>query len=81
MIGFVTWPPRKKWPSDKANHTCYKLLYVIQGVENSFGKVTSWPQSFWSHMPVNNVASDWPRTFLHPRCFCLAFEMPSPCSY
>ena len=22
---------------------CYKLLYVIQGVENSFGKVTSWP--------------------------------------
>ena len=27
----------------------------IQGGENSFGKVTSWPQSFWSHMPVNNV--------------------------
>ena len=23
-------------------------------------------------MPVCNVASDWPRTFLHPRCFCLA---------
>ena len=24
---------------------CYKLFYVIQGVENSFrGKVTSWPQ-------------------------------------
>ena len=23
---------------------CYKLLYVIQGVENSVGKVTSWPQ-------------------------------------
>ena len=23
---------------------CYKLLYVIQGVENKFGKVTSWPQ-------------------------------------
>ena len=22
-------------------------------------------------MPVNNVASDWPCTFLHPRCFCL----------
>ena len=50
---------------------CYKLLYVtvIQGVENSFGKVTSWPQlilEFWLHMPVNNVASDWPRTFLCP---------------
>ena len=25
-------------------------------------------------MPVSNVASDWPRTFLHPRCFCLAFS-------
>ena len=23
---------------------CYKLFCVIQGVENSFGKVTSWPQ-------------------------------------
>ena len=23
-------------------------------------------------MPVSNVASDWPRTFLHPRYFCLA---------
>ena len=22
---------------------CYKLLYVIQGVENNFGKATSWP--------------------------------------
>ena len=22
----------------------YKLLHVIQGVENNFGKVTSWPQ-------------------------------------
>ena len=53
---------------------CYKLLYVIQGVENSFGKATSWPQSFWSHMPVSNVVSDWPCTFLHPRCFCLAYH-------
>ena len=25
-------------------------------------------------MPVCNVASDWPRTFLHPRCFCLALD-------
>ena len=53
---------------------CYKLLYVIQ-VENSFGKVTSWPQlisEFLVAMPVCNVASDWPHTFLHPRCFCLA---------
>ena len=24
MIGFVTWPPykTKRWPSDKANHSC-----------------------------------------------------------
>ena len=27
-------------------------------------------------MPVKNVASDWPRTFLHPRCFCLALYIP-----
>ena len=53
----------------------YELLYVIQGVENSVGK--TWPQlisEFWLHMPVNNVASDWPRTFLRPRCFCLAYH-------
>ena len=40
-------------------------------------KVTSWPQlisNFWSHLPVCNVASDWPRTFLHPRCFYLAYH-------
>ena len=24
-------------------------------------------------MPVSNAASDWPHTFLHPRCFCLAY--------
>ena len=57
---------------------CYKLLYVIQGVENSFDKVTSWPQlisEILSHMPVCNVAFDWPHTFLHPRCFCLASNL------
>ena len=51
---------------------CYKLLYVIQGIENSFDKVTSWPQlisEFWLHMPVNNVASDWLRTFYTPGVF------------
>ena len=33
MIGFVTWPPfiivyryEKRWPSDKANHTCENML-------------------------------------------------------
>ena len=23
---------------------------------------------------ITIVASDWPRTFLHPRCFCLAYH-------
>ena len=32
MIGFVTWPPyieddsTKRWPSDKANHSCENAL-------------------------------------------------------
>ena len=45
MIGFVTCPPfiivhryEKRWPSDKTNHTCENMLYiilcVIQGVTN-----------------------------------------------
>ena len=77
MIGFVTWPPFivPNYKGGQVTKTiilvkiCYKLLYVIQGVENSFGKATSWPQSFWSHMPVCNVASDWPRTFYTPGVF------------
>ena len=53
MIGFVTWPPffvPKCYKGGQVTKPiilvkiCYKLLYVIQGVENSFGKVTSWPQ-------------------------------------
>ena len=50
MIGFVTWPPFFCYKGGKVTKPiilvkiCYKLLYVIQGVENSFGKVTSWPQ-------------------------------------
>ena len=43
---------------------CYKLLYIIQGVENSFGKVTSWPQLISeflvAHARLQYVASDWP---------------------
>ena len=67
-------------PSDKANHTCekcYKLLHVSQGVKNSFGKVTSWPQLISEFLVTHaccNVASNWPRTFLHPRSFCLAYH-------
>ena len=48
MIGFVTWPPRYKGGQVTKPiilvKICYKLLYVIQGVGNIFGKVTSWPQ-------------------------------------
>ena len=49
MIGFVTWPPFLYQNYYKGGQVqsqyvlvkiCYKLLYVIQGVENSFGKVT-----------------------------------------
>ena len=53
MIGFVTWPPffvPKCYKGGQVTKPiilvkiCYKLLYIIQGVENSFGKVTSWVQ-------------------------------------
>ena len=54
---------------------CYTLLYVIQGVQSIFDEVASWPQLI-SYLLVAttclHAASDWPRTFLHPRCFCLA---------
>ena len=77
MIGFVTWPPFFVPKCYKGGQVICENMYVIQGVKNSFGKVTSWPQlisEFWSHMSVCNVASDWPHTFLHPGCFCLAYN-------
>ena len=53
---------------------CYKLLYVAHS--RSFDKVTSWPQLI-SRLLVTpaclHAASDWPHTFLNPRCFCLAY--------
>ena len=52
----------------------YKLTYVIQGVKNIFDKVTSWPQLISKFLPVCNATSDWPRTFLYPKCFCLAYH-------
>ena len=45
------------------------ILCVIQGVKNILIKLLlglSLYQIFW------NVVSDWPCTFLHPGCFCLA---------
>ena len=83
MIGFVTWPPffipinyYKRWPSDKANHTCENTYAMSFKELQIFDKVTSWPQlisNLLVCLPVCNVASDWPRTFLHPRCFCLVY--------
>ena len=40
---------------------CYKLLYVIQGVENIFSEVTSWPpliSKFLVSYACCNAASD-----------------------
>ena len=52
-----------------------KLLYVIQVKEFLIKCSTSWPYLISEFMVayITIVASDWPRTFLHPRCFCLAF--------
>ena len=41
------------------------ILCVIQGVKKIFDEVRY--QTFWSCLPVCNVASDWPTPFLHPR--------------
>ena len=49
-----------------------KLLYVIQVKEFLIKCSTSWPQSFCAYITI--VASDWPRIFLHPRCFCLTYH-------
>ena len=71
MIGFVTWP-RLGWPSDKANREKYAINYCMSFKELKVFKVTSWPQ-LMSRLLVApaclHVASDWPRTFLHPRYF------------
>ena len=50
-----------------------KLLYVIQVKEFLIKCSTSWPYLISEFLVVyiTIVASDWPRTFLHPRCFCL----------
>ena len=52
-----------------------KLLYVIQVKEFLIKCSTSWPYLISEFLVayITIVASDWPRTFLHPRCFCLAY--------
>ena len=48
---------------------CYKLLYVIQGVD----EITSWPQLISKLLVacicLLHAASDWPRTFFTPKVF------------
>ena len=53
-----------------------KLLYFIQVKGFLIKCSTSWPyliSEFWSLITI--VASDWPRTFLQPGCFCLAYSL------
>ena len=44
-------------------------------VADSFTTETSWPYLISEFLVADsftcNAASSWPRTFLHPRCFCL----------
>ena len=57
---------------------CYKLFYVILGVKSISDEVTSWPQLISKLLVTSaclHAASDWPCTFLHPRCFCLACNL------
>ena len=52
-----------------------KLLYVIQVKEFLIKCSTSWPYLISEFLVayITIVASDWPRTVLHLRCFCLAY--------
>ena len=66
LATFIIILVQKRWPSDKKPIILVKifskLLYVIQGIENSFDKVTSWPQMISeylvTHALVYKVASD-----------------------
>ena len=53
-----------------------KLLYVIQGKGFLIKCSTSWPYLISEILVayITVVASDWPRTFLQPGCFCLAYH-------
>ena len=58
-----------------------KLLYVIQVKAFLIKCSPSWPYIYliseFLVAYITIVASDWPRTFLHPRCFCLARQLVS----
>ena len=79
MIGIVTWPPFCYKGSQVTKSIilvkiCYKLLYVIQGVENSFGKVTSWPKlisEFLVAPRVHNIKREYSRLHIAQQQCCL----------
>ena len=53
-----------------------KLLYVIQVKEFLIKCSTSWPYLISEILVAySHCASDWPRTFLQPGCFCLAYDI------
>ena len=54
-----------------------KLLYVIQVKEFLIKCSTSWPYLILEFLVtyITIVASDLPSPFLHPRCFCLAYNI------
>ena len=82
MVGFVTWPPfctiifykggQVTKPIIVMKMPGRKLLYIIQV------KGFSWPylisKILVTYNYSYNAASDWPRTFLQPGCFCLAYH-------
>ena len=37
--------------------------------------MSSWPSLISDVLVVYNLASDWPRTFLQPGCFCLGTHL------
>ena len=56
-----------------------KINYCMSFKELKIDKVTSWPQLISKLLVAPaclHAASDWSCTFLHPRCFCLAYILP-----
>ena len=52
----------------KLSVVCHSSIRILNKMFNFLALLQY--QSFWS--PITIVASDWPRTFLQPGCFCLA---------
>ena len=74
LATFIIMMVQKRWPSDKANHTCENTLSTIfiQAakrilVNNLLGSVDI--KAFVAYVPIYNAASSWPRTFFTPRVF------------